>query len=170
MEILCLQRPGSLAQEAAAAGIDVIALHSLRGYDLKAVWLLAGHLRRFRPDVINVHDRSSLPYVALANGIGGRRPVVFSAHGLLTQDEQPKRRDRWAAKRLSQITAVSQPAGREYARLLGWKAQKSSESTTAFRRSDRNEELRRQFRRSLGLNDDAFVFRRRGKREARERF
>ena len=88
-EILCLQRPGSLAKEAMACGVNVIALQSLKGYDAKAIWSLAKHLRRFRPDVINVHDRTSLPYVVLANGIGGRRPVIFSAHGLLAQDERP---------------------------------------------------------------------------------
>jgi L-malate glycosyltransferase len=157
VEILCLQRPGSLADEAAAAGVDVVALQSLRGYDAKAIWSLARHLRRFRPDVINVHDRASLPYVVLANSIGGCRPLVFSAHGLLTRDEHPRLRDRWAARRLSQVTAVSGPAAEEYARLLGWNG-KINRIDNGVPPVERCEELRRQCRQSLQLGDDAFVF------------
>jgi glycosyltransferase involved in cell wall biosynthesis len=157
VEIVCLQRPGVLAEEARAAGVDVVALQSLRGYDLKAVWSLAKCLRRFRPDVINVHDRSSLPYVIVANWIGGRRPLVFSAHGLLVQDERPRLRDRWAARRLSQVTAVSQPAAQEYARLLGWKGV-IEQIDNGVPPVERCEALRRRFRQSLELNDDAFIF------------
>jgi glycosyltransferase involved in cell wall biosynthesis len=157
VEILCLQRPGSLAQEAIAAGVNVVALQSLRSYDAKAVWSLAGHLRRFRPDVINVHDRTSLPYVVLANWIGGRRPLVFSAHGLLARDDRPRRRDRWAAKRLSQITAVSRPAAHEYARLLGWKGS-VEQIDNGVPPIERRAELRQRLRRSLELHDDTFVF------------
>lgn len=120
VKIICMREPGALAAEAQAAGIEVYAIQSLRGYDLCAVWRLLRELQRFRPDVINVHDRSSLPYVVAANRFGGRRPVVFSAHGLLMQDEQPRRSDLWAARELAGVTAVSPTAAAEYARLLGW--------------------------------------------------
>jgi glycosyltransferase involved in cell wall biosynthesis len=157
VEILCLQRPGDLASEAIAAGINVVALQSLRGYDVKAVWSLARYLRRFRPDVINVHDRASLPYVVLANRIAGRRPIVFSAHGLLVQDERPRRRDRWAARHIARATAVSKLAGEEYARLLNWKGE-VDQIDNGVPRVERCEGLRRELRRSLGFRDDTFVF------------
>jgi glycosyltransferase involved in cell wall biosynthesis len=83
--------------------------------------------------------------------------VVFSAHGLLAQDERPRLRDRLAARHLAQVTAVSQPAAQEYARLLGWTG-KVEVIDNGVPPVERSEELRRQFRRSLGLRDDTFVY------------
>ena len=156
VEILCLQKPGSLAQEAMAAGVDVIALQSLRGYDVKAIWSLARHLRRFRPESSTYMIEPACP-TSLWPTVSAAVVRWFFAHGLLAQDEHPRRRDRWAAKRLSQITAVSQPAAQEYARLLGWKG-KIEQIDNGVPPVDRSEELRRQLRRSLELPDDTFVF------------
>lgn len=121
VEVLCIQDRGILADGAEAAGVPVVALRSLRPYDLPAIMALARELRRFRPDVINVHDRSSLPYVCLANWLAGRRPVAFSCHGLLLADQlRSKFRDRLAMRDVRALTAVSEPSGREYARLMRW--------------------------------------------------
>jgi glycosyltransferase involved in cell wall biosynthesis len=156
-EIICMQNPGNLAADAEVAGVKVIALHSFRGYDVRAIWRLATQLRRFRPDVINVHDRSSLPYVVLANIMSGRHPVVFSAHGLLVRDEGPRLRDRLSGGHLAAVTAVSQPAAQEYAHLLGWSGEVDviDNGVPPVKRS---EVLRHEFRQSLGLREDTFVY------------
>jgi len=157
VEIVCVRNPGGLAAEAEAAGVPVVALRSLRGYDVKAVFALAKEMRRFRPDVIHVHDRSSLPYVVMANWMGGRRPIVLSAHGLLVHNEHPRRRDRLAARSLARMTAVSKPAADEYARLCGWKGEVEV-IDNGVPPVERSEELGRQLRRSLGIADDTFVY------------
>jgi len=155
--VICLQQKGALGEELEAAGVSVTALGSMRGYDFRAGIRLGHELRRFRPDVINVHDRSSLPYVVLANRISGRRPVVFSAHGLLMQDERPRLRDRLAARDVQQVTAVSRPAAREYARLLGWRGAVEI-IDNGVPPVERSEALRRELRSSLGVPDGTFVF------------
>jgi glycosyltransferase involved in cell wall biosynthesis len=157
VEIICLQNPGPLAIDAENAGIPVLALKSLRGYDVRAIWQLAKEIRRFRPDVINVHDRSSLPYVALANRLSVRCPIVFSAHGLLVENEQSRLRDRLAARFIANITAVSVPAAQEYARLLNWKAPVHV-IDNGVPTVQRSEDARKTLRKSLGLHDDTFVY------------
>ena len=78
-------------------------------------------LRQFAPDVINCHDRSSLPYVVLANLFARRRPVVYTAHGLLfNADREPRRRHRLAMKGVTLATAVSEQVARRHADYLGW--------------------------------------------------
>jgi len=119
--VVCLQNEGPLAEELKSRGVRVVALKSLRGYDIPAVVRLARVLRQFRPDVINVHDRSSLPYVVLANRIAGRRPVVFSAYGLLFQAMGKARwLNRWSMRHVAAMTAVSAETAQEYAQQLGW--------------------------------------------------
>lgn len=157
VEIICLQNRGILADEAEAAGVRVVALNSLRSYDFGAMVALARELRRFRPDVINVHDRASLPYVVSARCVGGRAPVVFSAHGLLMEDESPRLRYRLAARNVQQVTAVSQPAAEEYARLLGWRGTVKV-IDNGVPRVERSDDLGKELRRSLNIPDEAFVF------------
>ncbi len=106
--VVCLQHKGPFARELEAQGITVVALNSVRGYDLCAVADLARAFRRFRPELINVHDRSSLPYAVLANLWGAGRPVVFTAHGLMFDERSRGRLGiRIAARVISALTAVS---------------------------------------------------------------
>lgn len=157
VKVICLQRRGELASELDSTGVEVLALGSLRGYDPSAVLRLRQALAAFNPDVINVHDRSSLLYVYLATRLGWKRPVVFTAHGLLVRDERPGRRDRLAGRCISAFTAVSEPAGREYCCLLGWTGHVDviDNGVPPVRRSH---SLGRELRSSLGLQNDIFVF------------
>jgi len=121
-EIICLNREGVLAGEARRNGVPVVSLGSARGYDLSSISLMAKQFRRFRPDVINLHDRASLPYVAIANRLAGRRPLVLTCHGLLLEDRgRPRIRDRLFVRDVQAVTAVSEQAAREYAKLFGWR-------------------------------------------------
>jgi glycosyltransferase involved in cell wall biosynthesis len=158
VEIICLQRQGPLGREAAAAGVPVVCLNSLRGYDVRAALALAREFRRFRPDVVNVHDRSSLPYVVLADRLSGRRAVVLSAHGLLLEDRARRRlRDRLSARGLTAVTAVSDAVAREYRDVLDWPDAIAviPNGTAAIERYSGD---RPATRRDLGIAPEAFIF------------
>jgi glycosyltransferase involved in cell wall biosynthesis len=156
--VICLQGKGNLAADLERQGLRVVALDSRRGYDVCALWRLARVLRRFRPDVINVHDRSSLPYVAIANRWAGCRPIVLSCHGLLLQAlGGPRRRDRFAIKRVAAVTAVSAQTAQEYARFLEWPG-KVDVIPNGVPVIDRDPALGDRIRHELGFSADTFVF------------
>lgn len=156
--VFCLDNKGSFGEHLEARGISVLALHSHRGRDIAAVWRLARLLRRFRPDVINVHDRSSLPYAFLANRLSVRRPIVVSCHGLLLKDGRRRRRSECIAMRdVRAVTAVSEAAAREYAEALDWSGPVSllPNGVCPIVRKD---DLRHSVRHELRLTDDVFAF------------
>lgn len=120
--VICLGKEGTLAAELRNRQVPVLALGSEKGYDLPAIWRLAALLRRCRPDVINVHDRASLPYVYLANRLSGTRPIVLSCHGLL-MDAGARARwiERFAMRTVTAMTAVSRETADLYAKFLDWR-------------------------------------------------
>jgi len=119
--VVCLQAAGPLAAGVEDAGVPVEAIGSVRGRDVLGLLRLARALRRFRPDVINVHDYASLPYVALARRLGAGAPTVFTAHGLLYRmPPRLGRRHRRAARCLTALTAVSEQTAARHREYLGW--------------------------------------------------
>jgi len=119
--VICLREKGQLACELEHTPVQLNALHSHRGYDFVAIKRLANILRRFKPRLVNVHDYTSLPYVALAQGIIPRWPIVFSAHGLLFEGfEKPRLRYRLPARRLAAMTAVSDQVAERHRQHLNW--------------------------------------------------
>jgi len=155
--VICLQREGPLAPELHQRQIPVIALKSLKGYDIPAIWRLAKVLRRCHPDVINVHDRSSLPYVDLANRLAGRQPVVFSCHGLLLDASLSRWCERFAMRSAAALTAVSEETGRRYVALLDWPGPVDVvPNGVPLPEPDPN--MRSAARADLGLADDVFTF------------
>ena len=158
VQVICVGAAGVLAEELTQAGVPVTALGSRRGYDVGAVCRLAGVLRRFRPSVVNVHDYSSLPYVLLARRMGARSPVVFTAHGLLYEGfEGRRKRYRRAARRLGAMTAVSEQVAGRHREYLGWDGPIAvvPNGVPGVVRSD---EQREGVRRELGIGRGVCVF------------
>ena len=121
VKVICLQSPGQLAPLLSAENIPVVSLESHGGKDLSAVWKLRKELLAFQPSVINLHDYASLPYVALANLLAGRRPVAFTAHGLLYEGfENLQKRLRFFSRFLKSISAVSDKVAKRHAEYLLW--------------------------------------------------
>ena len=109
--VVCMRNEGPLAAELHAAGIRVVALGSLRGYDLRGLSRLARFFRQFRPSVVNVHDYSSLPYAVLGALACPGCPIVFTAHGLLYRGaERLRRRHRMVSHRIRAMTANLLPS------------------------------------------------------------
>jgi L-malate glycosyltransferase len=156
--IVCLQERGDLASQAQAGGARVEAIRSLRGWDVGGMLRLRRFLRAFRPDAINVHDRSSLPYVAAANWLAGSRPVVYTAHGLLFGDlGRPRLRYCLPAQGFSAMTAVSPEAGRRHARRLRWRGPVHV-IANGLPEISRDPALREAARKELGVAGETFVF------------
>ncbi len=118
--VICTRHPGPLAEQLKTVPVPVESLGSQRGYDLFLLYKLRRLLHKWHPDVINVHDRASLPYVAAAN-FARRTPVVYTGHGLLFgQSQRPPFRYRWIRPGLAAMTAVAEEAATKHRRHLGW--------------------------------------------------
>lgn len=156
--VVCLGNEGVLAGEFDPKDIHVVALNSTRAYDVRGLWRLAQKLQRFKPDVINVHDYSSLPYVAVAGLLRPHCPIVFTAHGLLYHGfEDRARRYRFFSWRVSALTAVSPEVAKRHQAFLDWQGpvQLVPNGVPSIQSSP---ELRRQMRQALAVPEDEFVF------------
>lgn len=158
VRVVTLGPRGPLADDLEEAGVSVACLDSTRGYDVGCLWRLRGILRRFRPDVVHVHDRTSLPYVMAAARLGGSPPVVYTGHGLMFGEfDRPRRRHRWAARGLAAVTAVSGEVARRHAQYLGWAAPVDI-VPNGVPDVARGPGERAAARDALGISEDAFVF------------
>lgn len=120
VSVFCLGAQGLLASELQETFVKVVALESHSGKDLRALWRLRKELIYFSPNVINVHDYASLPYVIGANLLGKRVPVLFSAHGLLYEGFEPlQRRNRFFARGITAFSAVSEKVTNRHQQYLG---------------------------------------------------
>ena len=156
--VVCLEERGEFGERLADQGVAVEALGSRWGWDFVAIGRLARLLRGFRPDIINVHDRASLPYAFAANRLSIRAPLVVSCHGLLFQDlSHPRHVERLAMRDVRRVTAVSAEAAREYARLLAW-SDPVDIVLSGVPMMPREPDLGRAVREELGLPPQMFVF------------
>jgi len=155
--IICLHSPGSMAASVRAAGVPVISLDSTGPADLGAVRRLGRLLTRLRPDVINVHDRFSLPYAAAARRLAGAGPLVFSCHGLLLSSVRPGLWQTLAAEDVAAFTAVAPHVAESYAAFFGATAPVEIIPNGVIpMTADRAQ--REKARQALGLAADAFAF------------
>ncbi len=156
--VVCLMEKGEFGEQLEAQGVRVVALRSSRLCGVQTVWKLKKVFRMFRPDVINVHDRSSLPYVFFANRMSGKRPVIFSCHGLLFQEELcPRWLEQLAMRDVRAVTAVSDQAACEYSQILRWTGDVEI-IHNGVPTMPRLPHLRKAVRAELGLSEDVFVF------------
>jgi len=157
--VACIQEKGELASELESRDVEVVALQSLRGYDVKAVVQLALLFRRFKPDVINVHDYSSLPYVAVAGLTRRKCPIIFTGHGLLYEGfETLQRRLRFFSRRVNTLAAVSPQVRDRHVSYLDWRGTTQLIPNGVEDVLDTGSGDRIAMRKSLGIADDAFVF------------
>ena len=64
--VICLERPGTLADEIVSLGAEVLCLHKPPGLRRELVDQAASFLRRQRPDVIHTHQIGALWYLGQA--------------------------------------------------------------------------------------------------------
>lgn len=157
--VICIENEGPFGQYLKDEDIRLVALGSSHGKDLKAVLRLNRVLREFKPDIINVHDYSSLPYVTLANTLRWRRsPIVFTAHGLLYEGfDGLQTRYRFFSRWLTMLAAVSEEVLQRHVGFLDWRGE-----TSIIRNGvpdiGKSMEDRRAVREELDIPEDEFVF------------
>ena len=156
--VICLQGHGILAPLLIQENIRIITLESHSGKDIYALLRLRTELKKFRATVINLHDYSSLPYVVLANFLAGRRPVTFTAHGLLYEGfDLLQKRLRFFARFLTAICAVSNKVATRHREYLGWKKSVQVIANGVPEVIVDNEK-RQKVRAELGCPDDTHLF------------
>lgn len=156
--VICLQAPGQLASEFEGTAARLVALNSFSGKDLGAVWRLRRELSRFKPSVIHVHDYASLPYGAAANVLAGRKPLLFTAHGLLYEGfESLRSRNRFFVRFLTAFSAVSAKVAQRHRDYLDW--QKPIEViANGVPAAPRDVANRERLRTEFGCNPGGFLF------------
>lgn len=158
VEVICLQSPGMLASRLKNQGIPVVSVESHSSRDLAAIWRLRKELRRFQSTVINIHDYASLPYVVLANLTGRKKPLLFTAHGLLYEGFEPlQKRLRFFSHFLSSVAAVSKKVAQRHQAYLAWKepVRLIANGVPTVRVDD---ESRLRVRTELGCSEDIHLF------------
>lgn len=81
IHVLCLQEPGALAPQFAAAGIDVEGLLVQRKGRLGTLIELIRRLYRLRPDILHTHNQHPHFFGALAGVLVGIPYLVHTRHG-----------------------------------------------------------------------------------------
>jgi glycosyltransferase involved in cell wall biosynthesis len=158
VKVICLQNEGALAPLLREKNIDVAALRSHSGKDFKALYRLRQELKQFRPTVIHLHDYASLPYAALANLFSLRRPLLFTAHGLLYDGfENLQDRLRFFARFIKGLSAVSEKVAQRHREYLGWK-EDIAVIGNGVPPVSVNAEQRQRIRQELGCGEDTFLF------------
>lgn len=121
VQVICLQGPGLLAPLLADENIPVVALESYGSKDISAFIRLRKELSKFQPSLIHLHDYASLPYLALANLFAKRRPLLFTAHGLLYEGfDSLQKRNRFFSRFLKGLSAVSGKVSARHRDYLAW--------------------------------------------------
>jgi glycosyltransferase involved in cell wall biosynthesis len=81
VEVLCLERPGTLAARAGEMGVPVYCVHKRPGLRLGCTGRVKALLRERRPDVVHTHQIGALFYGGPAARRAGVPVVVHTEHG-----------------------------------------------------------------------------------------
>ena len=112
--VLCLERPGTLAQAAAELGARVICADKPPGFRPELVGRIADLLRADRPDVLHTHQCGALLYAGRAARRAKVPVVVHTEHGKHYADRWRTRfLGRFAARAARRVFAVSEDIRRE---------------------------------------------------------
>ncbi len=155
--VVCLKDRGDFAAKLDAVGVSVHVLGSSDRWDGAAILRLADLLRALAPDVINIHDRFSIPYVVAARRFTRPIPIVFSCHGLLLSSTRAPWSQVLASEGVQAFTAVAPRVAECYARFLRVRGPfELIHNGIASVAPDSAAGL--ELRRTLGIDDGAFVF------------
>jgi glycosyltransferase involved in cell wall biosynthesis len=108
---VCLDHPGTMAEELLAEGFPVHALHRRPGLDGQVILALAAVLRRERVDLIQAHQYTPFLYSLVARRLWRRPSILFTEHGRLFPDyRRPKRvwANRLLLERRDRVVAVGE--------------------------------------------------------------
>ena len=112
--IICLERPGRLAPEAEALGVNVVSLDKPAGLRPGLVRRITTILHELKPDVVHTHQIGALLYAGPAARRAKVPVVVHSEHGKHFSGRWRTRLlGRWAARYAKRFVCVSEDIRRE---------------------------------------------------------
>src|SRR4051794_6608067 len=92
VSVLCLERPGKMADRAVELGATVTCVNKPPGVKLETVRKVAAYLSELKPDVVHTHQIGALFYAGPAARRAGVKVVVHTEHG---KHFETRRRNRW---------------------------------------------------------------------------
>jgi glycosyltransferase involved in cell wall biosynthesis len=95
VSIVCLERPGVLAEQVEESGGQVVCLHKPPGLRLGLIGRLAAAFRRLRPAVVHTHQIASLFYSGPAARLARVPVLVHTEHGV---EQYGRLRKRWLGR------------------------------------------------------------------------
>lgn len=98
ISVICLERPGTLAQDARDAGATLNCLNKLPGIRPRIAQGISQVLRRHRPHVVHTHQVGALAYAGPAAYWSGVPAVVHTEHGKHYSS-------RWKTKMLGRVAS-----------------------------------------------------------------
>lgn len=81
VDVICLERPGVLAERVEQLGGRVFCMNKAPGLKLGLIPKLRAEFRRLKPDVVHTHQVSGLFYAATAAKLAGVPLIVHTEHG-----------------------------------------------------------------------------------------
>ena len=107
--VCCYDKRGNLADEAEQAGARVEVLLRKGGVDVAYAWRLARWLRRYRPDVLHMHNETALFYGTLAGRLARVPCLIYTEHdGVFPRSLAARWANRTLVRWLTQAVAVSE--------------------------------------------------------------
>jgi glycosyltransferase involved in cell wall biosynthesis len=100
VSIVCVERPGALAQEARNIGAEVFCADKGPGLRLGVVGKIAKYFNGIRPDVVHTHQIAALLYAGRAARKAGVPAIVHTEHG-------KHYAKRWRTRMLGKVAARS---------------------------------------------------------------
>jgi glycosyltransferase involved in cell wall biosynthesis len=108
-EVLCLERPGELAQQLLADGIPVHCLQKQPGLQFGLRRRIGDLIEQIQPDIVHTHQIGCLFYAGPPARRHGVKAIVHTEHG---KEYNGRRRTRWlgwyAARSVSKFCCVSE--------------------------------------------------------------
>src|SRR5687767_7232469 len=118
VSVICLERPGALAEEAESLGAAVLCANKSPGYRFGLSGRLKKVLVGLRPDVVHTHQTGALFYVGGAARALGVKAIVHTEHGV--HDHRRLRTRllaRYAGMRADRVCCVSEEIAKNVCRL-----------------------------------------------------
>lgn len=114
VSVICLERPGVLAEQAKASGASVYCAEKRPGLRPSAFVKLYRLLRSLRPDVVHTHQITALFYAGPAARLAGAPLVVHTEHGKhYSASRRTRTLGRWSARFAAAYCCVSRDIANE---------------------------------------------------------
>lgn len=117
VSVHCVFHRGLLADELAAAGVEVTTAGKRSGADLRALWRLRRALQRAAPEVIHTHNATAHYHAVAACRATRLRPLLNTRHGMGdAAGSRVEQRYRAALKGTAAVVTVARHAAEHYVR------------------------------------------------------